>query len=64
MYYNNGVRRDFFYLLDYVTRRPDKLGFHKKKERILPDITTKLFIFGLIRNHQENNYFETSLSLG
>ena len=59
-------RRDFFYLLDYVTHRSEKLGFQKKKKKkmILPDTTVKLFIFGLIRNHQENIYFETSLSFG
>ena len=52
----------FYHLLDYVTRRSEKLGFHqKKKRRTLPDITTKLFVFGLFRNHQENNYLETSL---
>ena len=52
--------RLFFYFLDYVTHRSEKLGF-KKQYRILPDTTMELFIFGLIRNHREN-YFETSLS--
>ena len=27
------LRRDFFYLLDYVTRRSEKLGFQKKKKK-------------------------------
>ena len=36
--------------------------FKKKKRQILPDITTKLFLFGVIRNLQENDYFETLLS--
>ena len=61
------LRRDFFYLLDYVSHRSEKLGFQKKKKkkrRILPDTTVKLFVFCLIRNYQENNYFETSLSFG
>ena len=37
-------------------------NFKKRKKKILPDTTMKLFIFGLNRNHQESNYFETSLS--
>ena len=42
-----------------------KLGFQKKKKKkILPDTTTKLVDFGLIRNRRENNYFETSLNFG
>ena len=36
----------------------------KQKKRILPDTTAKLFIFGLIRNHHENNYLKTSLGFG
>ena len=40
-----------FNLLDYVTRRSESLGFKKKKKKILPDITVKLFAFGVIRNH-------------
>ena len=58
--------RALFYLLDYVTHRSEKLGFQKKKKkkRILHDTTAKLFVFGIIRNHQENNYFKTSLNIG
>ena len=54
-----------FYLLDYVTRRSEKLEFQKKGGGggILPDTTAKLFVFGVIRN-QKVNYFETSVSLG
>ena len=38
------VKGDIFYLLDYVTRRSEKLRFQKKKKKknqvwILPDIT-------------------------
>ena len=58
----------FFYLLDYVTRRSVTLGFQqqkkRKKKRILPDTTTKLLVFGIIRNHRENNYFKILLSFG
>ena len=39
-------------MLDYVTRRSEKLGFQPKKKkrerRILPNITAKLFVFGFI----------------
>ena len=56
----------FFFLLDYFTRRSEKLGFQKKKKknqrRILPDITVKLPSFNVIGNHWENYYFETSHS--
>ena len=31
--WNIGVRRDLFYLLDYVTRRSEKLEFPKKKKK-------------------------------
>ena len=48
------VRRDFFYLLGYVTRRIEKFGFSKKKKKILPDITVKLLIFGVVGNQWEN----------
>ena len=34
------------------------------KEKILPDTAAKLFAFGVIRNHQENNYFKTTPSFG
>ena len=62
---SNFVRRDVFYLVDYVEKDKHAAGISKKKKkRILPDTTEKLFIFGLIRNHWENNYFETSLSFG
>ena len=44
------VGRDFF-LLDDVTRRSVKLRFPKKYS-ILPNITTKLLVFGVIGNHQ------------
>ena len=33
----------------------------KKKKTILPNIATKLLVFGVIGNHFENYYFETSL---
>ena len=46
-----------FCLLDYVSRRSEKVEFQKKE-------MLKLFIFGVTRNHQENKYFETSLSFG
>ena len=33
-FFSNVVRQDFFfYLLDYVTRRSEKLGFQKKKKK-------------------------------
>ena len=48
------------FLLDYVTRRSEKLGF---KKRILPDITVKLFVFGVVRNRQEICYFETLFNI-
>ena len=38
--------------------------FIRKERSILPDTTVKSFVSGVIRNHQENNYFETSLSFG
>ena len=42
-----------------------KIGISKKKKkRIFPDTTAKLFVFGLIRNCWENNYFKTPLSFG
>ena len=47
-------------MLDCVTRRSEKLGFLKCG--ILPDITVKSFVFGVIRNCPENYYFETSLT--
>ena len=59
---NASIRRDLFL---YVGSQ--KLEFQKKKKkkkRILHDITMKLFVFGVIRNHGENNFFETSLSFG
>ena len=58
----NVIRRDFFYLLDYVTRRSE-IGISKKKS-ILPNITAKLFVLSVIGYHCENYYFETSLSFG
>ena len=45
----NGLRRDFFHLLDNVTGRSEKLGFQKEKN--LSDITVKLLVFGVIGNH-------------
>ena len=46
-----------FYLLNYVTHRSEQLEFpKKKKKKILPDITMKLFDFCVIRNHRENEY--------
>ena len=62
--YSITIRQDLFYLLDYVTSQSEKLEFQKTRKRILPDITAKLLVFGIIRNHRENVYFETSLSFG
>ena len=68
MVHSYRLRRDFF-LFDYITCSSEKLGFQKKKKkkkkkRILPETTTKLFVFGVIRNHPENNYFKISHSFG
>ena len=52
----------FFYLLDYVTHRSEKSNF--KKKWVLPNITAKLFVFGIIGNHFDYYYFETSLRFG
>ena len=45
------VRRDFF--ICWITLPADlkNWDFKKKKKRILPDTTTKLFVFGIFRNH-------------
>ena len=59
-------KASLFYLLDYVTRQSEKSRFQKKikiKKDFLPDITAKLFVFGVIRNlWGKNYYFETLLS--
>ena len=67
MIHVNYIRLDFFILLVYVTRRSKKLGFQekrKKKKKDFPNITTKFFVFGVIGNHFENYYFETSFRFG
>ena len=54
VYFDNKAR--LFYLLDYDTRRSEKLGFQKKKKKkkekgfyLTP--LQNWFVFGLIRNH-------------
>ena len=61
--YRKRKARLYFYLLNYVTRRSEKLRF-KKIPQILPNITTKLFAFGIKGNYFENYYFEISLRSG
>ena len=58
------IKRDPFYLLDYVTADLKNCDFKKKKKKKkdFPDTTSKLFVFGIIRNHPESNYFKTSVS--
>ena len=54
------IRRDFF--ICWIMLPADLKNWDlkkKEKKRILPYTTAKLFIFGLIKNHQENNYFKT-----
>ena len=51
-----------FFFICWITLPANLKNWDLKKKRILPDTTAKLFVFGLIRNHQENNYFEISLS--
>ena len=47
-HYEN-IRQAFFYLVDYVTRRSEKLSL--KKRGILHDINMKLYVFCVFRNH-------------
>ena len=57
-------RRDFFYLLDYVTRRSKKkLVFQKKKKKDFAWHHCKI-VSGIIRNQGGKKYFERSLSFG
>ena len=48
----NDFRRDFFFI-----GRSENLRF--PNNRILPDITAKLFVFGFVRNLRKDYYFET-----
>ena len=50
---NVTLGRDCFCMLDNVTRRSENWDL-KKRKRILPDTTAKLFVLGFIRNYQEN----------
>ena len=53
------------FLICWLTLPADlKIGISKKKiKKLLANITTKLFVFGVIGNHFEN-YFETALRFG
>ena len=54
---NNPVRLGVTFFICWITLPADLKNWDFKNTR-------KLLIFGVVRNHKENNYFETSLSFG